>query len=116
MRVIEQVESGAKGHRWLCKCDCGNEKIVYADYLKKGITTSCGCLAHRNFKRRDLYTEDGFLNLRIAIIEQAICDWYNGSSEQKKALEKWFVSDWGDYISGGTGKIIVEKLRKGRLL
>ena len=39
------------GHRgghaaWLCKCDCGNEKIVSSKYIRSGGTQSCGCL-HR---------------------------------------------------------------------
>lgn len=29
---------------WLCKCDCGKEKIVSASALKGGYTNSCGCL------------------------------------------------------------------------
>ena len=28
---------------WLCKCDCGNEKVVSAGELQSGHTTSCGC-------------------------------------------------------------------------
>jgi hypothetical protein len=32
-----------KGHQWLCKCQCGNEKIILGGSLKKGQTTSCGC-------------------------------------------------------------------------
>lgn len=27
----------------LCRCDCGREKEMYADGLKKGRITSCGC-------------------------------------------------------------------------
>lgn len=30
---------------WLCKCDCGNEKVVTAGHLRQGNTLSCGCLA-----------------------------------------------------------------------
>lgn len=30
---------------WLCKCDCGNEKIIRADSLIERKTRSCGCLA-----------------------------------------------------------------------
>jgi hypothetical protein len=29
--------------RWLCKCDCGKEKIVDSGNLRSGHTTSCGC-------------------------------------------------------------------------
>lgn len=29
---------------WLCKCDCGNEKIVNIQNLRDGHTRSCGCL------------------------------------------------------------------------
>lgn len=28
---------------WKCKCDCGNEKIVYGGHLESGHTKSCGC-------------------------------------------------------------------------
>lgn len=31
---------------WLCKCDCGNEKIITGAYLKNGDTKSCGCISN----------------------------------------------------------------------
>jgi hypothetical protein len=34
---------GAKA-QWLCRCDCGIEKVVPADHLTRGVTQSCGCL------------------------------------------------------------------------
>lgn len=36
---------------WLCKCDCGNIKILGARAVKSGGTKSCGCL--RKYKRED---------------------------------------------------------------
>lgn len=33
----------SKSATWLCKCECGNEKIVQTCHLKSGATTSCGC-------------------------------------------------------------------------
>lgn len=45
--VITYVGKDKSGNsRWLCQCDCGNEKIVLGGNLKNGHTKSCGCL-HR---------------------------------------------------------------------
>jgi hypothetical protein len=33
----------AKRTYWLCKCDCGNEKIIWGDSLRRETTKSCGC-------------------------------------------------------------------------
>lgn len=29
---------------WLCRCDCGREKIILASNLKRGLTRTCGCV------------------------------------------------------------------------
>lgn len=47
--VIERAEDhitkgGQRKVRWLCKCDCGNEKVVTSQDLKAGHTKSCGCM------------------------------------------------------------------------
>ena len=48
LTVIGQAPSTEKGQRrWICKCDCGTEKIVLGGNLKRGTTVSCGC-KHRN--------------------------------------------------------------------
>lgn len=28
---------------WLCRCECGNEKIVFIGNLRSGVQFSCGC-------------------------------------------------------------------------
>ena len=33
-----------KKHLWLCRCDCGKEKVVVGDNLSSGKSNSCGCL------------------------------------------------------------------------
>lgn len=30
---------------WRCKCDCGNEVVVFRQNLRMGNTKSCGCLS-----------------------------------------------------------------------
>ena len=31
------------GVKWLCRCECGNEVLVYEKSLIRGVMISCGC-------------------------------------------------------------------------
>ncbi len=43
--VIKRVDNGKQGNpTWLCRCDCGKEKVIRGNDLKTGHTKSCGCL------------------------------------------------------------------------
>ena len=54
VRVAEFRNSGSKrAAYWLCRCDCGNEKVVASQSLATGNTVSCGC-TRRNDRRRDV--------------------------------------------------------------
>lgn len=35
---------GGKGCRWTCRCECGTVKDISGGSLRRGSTTSCGCL------------------------------------------------------------------------
>lgn len=41
--VIGPSDPIGRRARWLCRCDCGNEKAVQTDYLKSGHVKTCGC-------------------------------------------------------------------------
>ena len=56
LTVIKRVENKGKQIRYLCRCDCGNEKIFYASNLRRGLSTSCGCF--RKEKISQLKFED----------------------------------------------------------
>lgn len=44
LTAIERMPPVRNRHtRWLCRCDCGNEKITTVQSLKNGETSSCGC-------------------------------------------------------------------------
>lgn len=50
LTVIREVSpaftcGGRKMRQVLCLCDCGAEKVVRVNNLRRGATTSCGCLA-----------------------------------------------------------------------
>lgn len=45
LTVIKREVNASNGAtRWLCKCDCGGEKIVERSNLTSGATRSCGCM------------------------------------------------------------------------
>lgn len=52
--LAKSTRSGSK--KWLCKCECGNEKAILQSHLVRDNTRSCGCLhrrlgkQHPNFK------------------------------------------------------------------
>ncbi len=41
--IVELVEQ-SDATKVLCRCDCGNEKIVRLGNVTRGLTRSCGCL------------------------------------------------------------------------
>ena len=64
----------SKQRLWLCKCDCGKEKIVPTRYLTSGDTKSCGCL--RSERSRKFYSNlnktHGMTNTRLFNIWQTM--------------------------------------------
>ena len=49
--VVKPVKySKFSGVHWLCKCDCGNTRIVYGGHLRSGSTRSCGCIATSRYR------------------------------------------------------------------
>lgn len=45
LTVIKRINyPGAKQAYWLCRCDCGNERIVSRSSLVRSHVQSCGCL------------------------------------------------------------------------
>jgi len=43
LTAITRAENGGKYHkvRWLCRCECGNSVIVFADNLRNGASSKC---------------------------------------------------------------------------
>lgn len=55
--VIGRADNAGGRTTWLCRCDCGGEKVVRGESLHAGLTQSCGCLRRERlaagFKPRD---------------------------------------------------------------
>jgi hypothetical protein len=46
LTVVERSHSNNEKAKWLCRCCCGNMKIVLGDNLRSGHTISCGCAGY----------------------------------------------------------------------
>jgi hypothetical protein len=52
LTVLSYVGKGNYGQsKWLCKCECGNDKIAFAHHFKTGSVQSCGCIAKGEQRR-----------------------------------------------------------------
>jgi hypothetical protein len=50
--VIKRVENNKRGQAmWLCRCECGTEKILISTNIKRGGSKSCGCFKKDSRKR-----------------------------------------------------------------
>ena len=61
-------------------------------------------------------SEEGFENLRIAILKRAVDDYIDALTvdNPKKAasIETFFLSEWGEFLSGGHGDFLITECRK----
>lgn len=53
LTVIKRAETDKSRSFYICKCECGKERIVQASHLKLGHTTSCGCSRIRRITNSD---------------------------------------------------------------
>lgn len=90
-------ERDNKGYTlWRCKCDCGNEIISSLRYLGHG-TSSCGCYAKEQTKRRN--TKHGKCHTRLYRIHKGM-------------MERCFKPNTHEYENyGGRGISVCEEWR-----
>ena len=70
--VIRRAHNNKDGRTmWLCKCDCGNERIVAGKSLRNGHTQSCGCLNRELVGRRSLVDRVGQRFGKLVVVSRA---------------------------------------------
>lgn len=53
LTVAKRVKNDSRGNaKWLCVCDCGNQKEILGSSLRQGLTRSCGCLLAEKASQR----------------------------------------------------------------
>jgi len=61
--IAEGPKTNSGRTTWVCRCDCGKEKIVRAHNLKRGTTISCGC--HKYALAKERLTKHGDSQKRL---------------------------------------------------
>lgn len=84
---------------WKCKCDCGNITIVQAPKLKKGHTTSCGCIVKEN---KGAHFEDliGQRFNRLTVVK-----FIPPNERTARGYNWWCKCDCGNYIKANANKL-----------
>lgn len=85
LTAISYVGSG----KWLCKCDCGNEKVVRSCHLREGHTRSCGCLSRKSngMSGTRIYNVWCGMIGRCYVESNSIYDYYGGRGIQ--VCDEW---------------------------
>lgn len=86
LTVIERIKHNNTLGYWICKCECGNEKIVPTNRLTQGMTKSCGCLNHDLVIERS--TVHGLRHTRLYRI-------WNGMKQRCHNENHPRFKDWG---------------------
>lgn len=70
--VLERAENNNEGQaRWLCQCDCGNQKVVLGKCLRNGHTQSCGCLSKEFMSKPHMKDHTGERFGRLVVLSRA---------------------------------------------
>jgi hypothetical protein len=76
---------------WLCKCDCGAEKVISSRSLTRGYTVSCGCYHKENTTKNNL--THNMTHTRL----------YNTWAHMKRRCLNPKNAHYGDYGGRGIG-------------
>lgn len=118
LTVLEpNSERSEKGVRLnLCKCKCGNIKLVSSSHLKNGDTVSCGCygkaqrlkahIKHGLCKREDRRTYNTWTHMIDRCYNKENINYHNYGGRGIKVCDRWlkienFIEDMG-YRPKGT--------------
>ena len=72
--------NGGRKTTWLCRCECGKEKEVDSQALRRGSSASCGCLANGLTSKRQKIDMVGQVYGRLTVIKEV------GRNKQSRVL------------------------------
>lgn len=69
--VLSREKNNKKGNVcWLCRCDCGNKRIIPGIRLRSGLSKSCGCLQREKASQSSLKNIVGHRFGKLVVLER----------------------------------------------
>lgn len=98
--------SGEHRIKWHCKCDCGNECDVRAEFLKNRHTRSCGCQHGKRQKRPpNEYIDKG--DYYILVVNGGLNVLIDSDDYEKCKQYQWYLARDGRYFVSCVGRTTI---------
>jgi len=113
LNLAEKAHAGQHA-RWLCRCDCGAERIVSGTHLRRRRSRSCGCLAAEITRARSLRhgasntpTWNTWHQMKQRCRDRNCKDWQYYGGRGIAVCDRWqsythFLADMGERPAGMT--------------
>ncbi len=105
LTVIERAENKGIQPCWLCKCKCGNEKVIMGTNLRRGVTISCGCLRSEKMKQlnEELWQDEDFRKMQSEKTKEQWQDEDFKKMQSERMKEMWENEEmkWKMHYKGG---------------
>lgn len=107
LTVIEKVKVNNRT-KWKCKCDCGNEILVFGSQLRTGNTQSCGCLQRERARQSNENRVENIIGKKFNLL--TVKSFYGYKKNNDGRNERLFlcqcdcgnekISSYNDIVSG----------------
>lgn len=121
LTVVERSSNDKHGKtQWLCKCDCGNEKVIRGDSLRGG-TISCGCYNMEKISKPRLDLTGKKFG-KLTVIDKAnekgywncVCECGNTKKVSASNLQRGATRSCGCLLKENSKEMMIELTEKQR--
>lgn len=97
--VIDRADDKKGRSAWLCRCDCGNEKIITGQHLKSGAIISCGCAPGGSKERKKFNTYDFSNEYAIGYDDKGNEFYFDKEDYETISQYYWALNPYGYFVT-----------------